>query len=145
RVRSAASGGSLFRFTTLRNNQNSFLKKMVAANDQHVQSQRMPDFTVNFSKGALKVTEENLDTWFVDESWGYLQEEPQPPLLDLVSGSAADRIRAAVSMKMDDYTQRELLKLDISHDPDPREAASQTIETSTFVFKPGYYQNPQIK
>jgi hypothetical protein len=144
RARCGASGGSLFRFTALRNNQNSFLKKMVAANDAQILSQRMIDFTVNFSKGNLKVTEENLDTWYVDESWGYLQEESQPPLMDLVSGDEARRTRNAISMAMGDYTQRELLKMDISHDPDPRDLLSQTIETSTFLFKPGYYQNPKI-
>jgi hypothetical protein len=143
RTRVAAAGGTVVRFSTLRNNQNCFLQKMIKANDERNQRKRMSDFTVTFSQGDLTVTQESLKTMYVDESFGYLGGEKQPPLLSLVSGGD-QLIRRAVTLSMDDYSQRELLDLDVQQDPNPLEADSRTIETATFVFNPGNYQNLKI-
>jgi hypothetical protein len=143
RARMAAAGGNVVRFSTLRNNQNCFLKKMLKANDERNQGNRMSDFDITFSQGNMTVTQENLKTMYVDESFGYLQGEPQPPLFGLVAGGDA-LIRQAVTLKMDDYSQRELLALDVQQDPNPREADSRSIETATLVFNQGNYQNLRI-
>lgn len=144
RTRVAATGVNVVRFSSMRNNQNCFLQKMIAANDSLNQGQPLPQFTVQFSQQSYNVTQDNLGTMYVEESYGYLQGEKQPPLADLIPGAVQGITQKAVRLELNDYTQRDLLELDQNTDPTPRELESRTIETATFVFKVGNYQNVQI-
>jgi len=143
RTRLASAGGNVARFSALRNNANCFLEKMIKANNEKNGNKRISDFTVTFAQGDLLVTQDSLSTMYVDESFGYLQGEPQPSLFELVAGDDGVRQRA-VSIRMDDYTQRDLLEFDVKQDPTPREVEARTIETATFVFNQGHHQDLKI-
>jgi hypothetical protein len=144
RYRPIATGANVVRFSTLRNSKNCFLKKMIAANNEKNKKQPLTEFDIQFSQGNIKVTQQNLLNMYVDESFGYMVDERQPPLSSLTDGAAANML-AAVTCGIEDFTQRELLTLDSKPDPNPRELDPRTVETATFVFKQGNHQNLNIK
>ncbi len=146
RARLAATGGNVLRFSAQRNGQNCFLEKIITANNERNKGTKMTEFKVNFPPypNTIAVNQDNLASAYVNESYGYLAGEPQPPLLDLVSGDGA-LVRKAVTLGLEDYSQLDLIFLDSKQDPSPRETSSETMETATFIFNTGFYQDLQIK
>lgn len=147
RYRPAAAGANVVRFCALRNNQNCFLAKLIAANNNRNQNadNSFSAFTVNAPQGiAINVTQQNLQTMYLDESFGYMLGENLPPLSSLVS-AAPDIMLQAVQLKLEDYFSRQLLAFDSQQTaPVGSEADKRTVETATFVFIPGNYQNLAI-
>jgi hypothetical protein len=146
RYRPAATGANAVRFCALRNNQNSFLEKMIKANDEMAQGNEMSDFTVTFTQEgqSFPVTKENLLRMYIDESFGYLAGEELSPLSSIVTGAEPDTIAQAVRSKLADYTGRRLLEFEDKTDSVARESDSRAVETATFVFKTGEAQNKNI-
>jgi hypothetical protein len=139
RARRAPGVGNVYRFSSLRNNINSFLQQLVKSNNETSQSKRMSDFTVNFKQGDVVVKQDELARFYVEESYGFLEHVNLPPLSDYVSGQITPENNTR--MRITDYTQADLLNLDAHMSPTEVALRPRTVETATFVFNPGAHQD----
>lgn len=142
RSRVAASGANVFRFSSLRTDSNSFIEKMMELNDQNVQQKKMTDFTIKFTQGEIKVTQENLNAMYVDESWGSFTKIPPASLLD-ITGDTPEQEH--VRLNLDDFSPHSLMQRDAHHEHHEENFRPDTVQTLTLVFKPGIYQDFKIK
>jgi hypothetical protein len=141
--RGAGAQGNVTRFSALRNNANCFLQKVITSNNENNSSSRMSDYTINFTQGSVTVQQDNLGSVYVQESYGYLESSHLPPLADYLT--AGDQYAEAnTRLRMNDFSQADLLDLDANMNPAQLSVRPRTVETATYVFEQGAYQNLQV-
>ncbi len=142
RARLAARDQILMRFSSLRNQTNSWVKKIVEVNNEQVTKEGterfMPEFNINlgFFPDPIVVTKDNLIRVFVQEAYGQMLTRGQPTLNGLCSGLGAEAARLDPAA----LTPQDIL----NHEFETgftRAAESRTIETATFVFISGQYRD----
>jgi len=144
RARMATGQVNILRFSSLRNNVNCFLQQIISASNQSEGQQSMSAFTINFTPKSIQVTQQNLAKVFIQESYGYLQHVALPPLLDYTAGTDTAKDEGLTRMLIEDYRQSDLLALDANMNPTPFSLGPRTVETATFVFNQGNYQDLNI-
>lgn len=142
RGRLASSQANAVRFVSLRAKENSFVEKIVEANNQNAGGQEMKEFTVDFSQGKIQVNQTNLLRAYVDESYGQLSSLDETPMSHLSTGD--EDVESHVRIRMDDYTHKELLQHDATQNPHEQFLKPHTVQSATFVFNPGYHQGLQV-
>ena len=138
----ASSGANVFRFVSLRCKGNSFLEKMVDLNSQNVDSAKISEFTIQFPQGQITVNQDNLLAFYADEAWGSFATLTPPPLMDLTSGQSEQKF---VRLDPADFSPLTLLQRDAHHEHHEESFKPDTVQTGTFIFKPGTYQDFKIK
>jgi hypothetical protein len=134
------TSATMMRFESLRNNQNSFLEKLVGINPKAGNGE-FKGFTVHFSKGEIPVRRENLVRAYVDESFGELRDRALP------SWSAVEdprMIATDVGAAPDTLMPRVLLEHDDKRDITKLSETKRTVESATFVFNAGEFRNIKI-
>jgi len=142
---SSHSGSSvpIFRFSTLRNKNNSWMKQIVETQlgQRKDENKKMKDFTVSFTRKELKVTRENVRKIYVDESYGEMLKTPLPSLSAILDSIQSDTDLARVDWAAhspEDLTAHEDNRGFRSY------SGERTLETITLVFQQGHYQDVKM-
>ena len=141
RTRVAPTDSPIVRFSSLRNKQNGFLKKLYQVNKDQITGP-MPSFSIGFSEKTLEVNSDNLLYFYTDESFGRFASLGLPSLREIADpdGDSSDLPRLA-RLKMDDFTQQKLLTHEL-RGVQPDHMNVDTIETATIVFAPNSFDDP---
>jgi hypothetical protein len=142
RARVTPHDANVLRFSGRRTKATSFLEKIMASAKGQVDG-RMSPFTIGFSPKSIEVTQENLRLAYVDESHGYFTSLPLPSL-----GRVAATIDAAhARVPLADFRPMDLMHHNYSTFPDTENwmENSDVVETGTFVFEVGWFNDLDVK
>ncbi len=151
-ARLSPSAACVLRFSTLRNKFNSFLVKLLDANAQRATSEEgVKPYTIQFSQGidgGIEVTQENVIRIYTMENYGELRNWPVYSLDDVVSFASADEkaehAPELARLSLAASTDGTLLLRDSEEQFRAAQLDPHTVETATFVFRPGIYQDLKI-
>jgi hypothetical protein len=146
----------ILRFSSIPNgvNQNSWLRKIVDVNNtaSRAVDGAIPEFTVRTSKGEIRVNRGNLISVFVDESYGYLLQIPQPPLNEIVRRSPS-QYPGFLPIHLERVLSRDFINYEVPQTLIDHynagfmfgaEQGGDVVETATIVFDQGHYRDLKI-
>jgi hypothetical protein len=130
------------RFATLRNNNNSFLQKILDINQSGAQNEKWEGFTINFAQKNFEISHETTQRIYYNEYTHVLRKWDLPQLDRMGQPPDSDY---GVRIGRTSGSADRLLR----HWEDPRYQArnvmGQAVEIATIVFKQGKYQDLAIK
>jgi hypothetical protein len=140
RARLSPYESTIVRFSSIRNNSNSLLEKIIETNESQINDD-MKSFKVSFKQHEFDVNVDNLQLAFVDESYGLATEVPLPVVNDIINAST--QAAGMARLKTSDFLPRELLDHDMKQ-VRHRDLSMDTVETTTLFFKGANYKDIQI-
>jgi hypothetical protein len=134
---------NVLRFSGRRTKATSFLEKIVDAAKSQTDG-RMNPFTINFSPKSIEATQDNLVRAYVDESHGFFTTL-QLPSLSRIAASQAEP--ALARLNAPDFRPLELIHHNYANFPERENwmENSDVVETGTFVFQVGWFNDLAIK
>jgi hypothetical protein len=143
------SASNVIRFSTIRNSGNCFLKKILELNQQRaVGETRVSDYAIKFSQGksgSVDVTQENVLRVYTEENFGHMAEIRGRALTDFVSlANEAHQAPELARLSIRGLTDAQLLAMDSERMFRTANINQHTVETATYVFRPGEHVNLKI-
>ncbi len=148
-ARIAPNSSTIVRFAAFRNKWNCFLKKVISFGDKYATKKQPADqeFLVRFSQGSFDVNWTNLNRVYVVESQGAFRRIPLPALVDLIKTEGREATRGDILARVEPevLTEMQLLEHNANNEFDPGSRFPDAVETATFVFHQGHYQDLVVK
>lgn len=147
-TRISPSAACVLRFSTLRNKFNCFLEKILTCNEQRATTQSgVKPYSIQFSQGlngAIEVTQENLLRVYTAENYGELRHLAAPSLDDVVGHAFSDDAPELARFHLEGTTDGTLLQRESELQFRAAQIDPHTVETATYVFAAGAYQDLKI-
>jgi hypothetical protein len=135
-------GEAIIRFSCCRNGRNSFVEKLIAANEGRRESGALPPFKVKFSQYTFDVTSKNLARALAEESFGECLSWPTPSLSEVAGPrKPGDLCR----VEFPSSTALDLAMVDAGKMQSRNDRGfPATVEVATFCFQQGAHRMPPI-
>ena len=134
---------NVLRFAGRRTQATSFLEKIMDAAKSQSDG-RMTSFTINFSPKSIEASQDNMVRAFIDESHGFFTSVPLPTLGRVATSQAEPGL---ARMNLNDFTPLQLIHHNYANFAERENwmENSDVVETGTFVFQVGWFNDVPIK